>query len=119
MSYDVVVVGAGLAGNAAALSAAEVGATVLLVEKGERYGGTSVKAGGGLVFAGTDLQAESGVTDDGEQLREALLFTGRRQNDPDTVQAYLNHQLDTYAWMRERGVVFDYYADLQPPHLNR
>ncbi|MDQ6525890.1 FAD-dependent oxidoreductase [Nocardioides sp. LHD-245] len=117
--YDVVVVGAGLAGNAAALTAAEAGASVLLLEKGERYGGTSVKAGGGLVFAGTDLQTAAGVSDNGERLREALLATGRGQNDPDTVQAYLDHQLDTYAWMRERGVVFDYHADLQPPHLNR
>lgn len=117
--YDVVVVGAGLAGNAAALTAAEAGASVLLLEKGDRHGGTSVKAGGGLVFAGTDLQAAAGVTDDVDGLRAALVQAGRGLNDPDTVEAYLDHQLEVFEWLRARGVVFDYRADLQPPHLNR
>lgn len=118
-AYDVVVVGAGLAGNAAALAAAEAGATVCLLEKGEAYGGTSVKAGGGLVFAGTDLQREAGVHDDGEGLRAAILAAGRGASDPETVAAYVDHQLDTYTWMTEHGVEFDYAADLQPGQLNR
>jgi len=117
--HDVVVVGAGLAGNAAALSAAEAGATVCLLEKGEAYGGTSVKAGGGLVFAGTDLQREAGVEDDDEALRTAILAAGRGASDPETVAAYVDHQLDTYTWMTARGVEFDYSADLQPGQLNR
>jgi flavin-dependent dehydrogenase len=56
-TVDVIVVGAGLAGNVAALTAAESGATVCLLEKGGQAGGSSVKAGGGLLFAGTDVQA--------------------------------------------------------------
>ncbi|WP_181779050.1 FAD-dependent oxidoreductase [Pseudonocardia pini] len=118
-TFDVVVVGAGLAGNAAALTAAEAGATVCLLEKGEAYGGTSVKAGGGLVFAGTDLQDEAGVRDDAEGLRTAIMDAGRGRSDPDTVEAYLDHQLDTYRWMSERGVAFDYFPDLVPRRLNR
>jgi fumarate reductase flavoprotein subunit len=114
MTYDVVVVGAGLAGNAAVLTAAEAGLSVCLLEKGEAYGGTSVKAGGGLVFSGTELQRAAGVDDDGEQLRAAVMAAGHGKSDPETVAAYVDHQLDTYQWMRDRGVEFDYSADLQP-----
>jgi fumarate reductase flavoprotein subunit len=104
--YDIVVVGAGLAGNTAALTAAEAGAKVLLLEKGATYGGSSVKAGGGMLFAGTDLQAEAGVEDDNDKLREAIVAAGHGKNDPAPVQTYLDHQLDTYEFMRARGVDF-------------
>jgi len=104
--YDVVVVGAGLAGNTAALSAAERGASVLLLEKGEQYGGSSVKAGGGMLFAGTDIQAAAGIDDDNEKLRASILSAGHQKNDPAPVQAYLDHQLETYEFMRGRGIEF-------------
>jgi succinate dehydrogenase/fumarate reductase flavoprotein subunit len=48
MTYDVAVVGAGLGGVSAAVRAAELGATVLLVEAGEELGGTAVFSGGGI-----------------------------------------------------------------------
>jgi fumarate reductase flavoprotein subunit len=116
---DLVVVGAGLAGHAAALTAAEEGLTVLLLEKGDTYGGSSVLAGGGLVFAGTDLQRDAGVEDSVADLRATLFEVGRGLNDPDTVEAYLDHQLDTYTWLRARGALLDYSPDLQPGQLNR
>ncbi|MGL4565343.1 MAG: FAD-dependent oxidoreductase [Halioglobus sp.] len=45
-SYDVVVVGSGAAGATAALRAAELGLSVLIVEKAHKYGGTSAASGG-------------------------------------------------------------------------
>ena len=103
---DVVVVGAGLAGHVAALSAAESGLQVALLEKGAEYGGSSTRSGGGLVFAGTDLQRKAGFEDSPARLRETLLATGGGVAREELVDAYVDRQLETYEWMVSRGVAF-------------
>lgn len=45
-AYDVVVVGSGAAGAVAALRAADLGLSVLIVEKAHKFGGTSATSGG-------------------------------------------------------------------------
>ncbi len=47
-AYDVIVVGFGFAGGAAAVAAADRGARVLLLEKMPDPGGISITAGGGM-----------------------------------------------------------------------
>ncbi|MFJ4830792.1 FAD-dependent oxidoreductase [Streptomyces sp. NPDC088747] len=106
LEVDVVVVGAGLAGHAAALAAAERGAEVCLLEKLAEFGGSSVRAGGGMLFAGTELQEEADVEDDPEELRRAILDTGQARNDTRTVDAYVGHQLETFRWLCRSGVRF-------------
>src|SRR5262249_58608878 len=53
---DVVVAGSGAAGLTAALAAAVSGASVLLVERGERLGGTTALSGGRVWVPGNHLQ---------------------------------------------------------------
>ncbi|WP_321880560.1 FAD-dependent oxidoreductase [Paraburkholderia bannensis] len=57
LEADMVVVGYGGAGATFALSAAELGADVLILEKGERGGGNSVCVAGGLIMTSNDEQA--------------------------------------------------------------
>jgi len=111
---DVVVVGGGLAGVAAALAAAERGAAVCLLEKGPAIGGSSVKAGGGLLFAGTSLQRKHGVDDSAQRLREAIMATGQGKSDPVAVDVYVDHQLATYEWITGLGHSFS----LAPPNAD-
>lgn len=103
---DMIVLGAGLAGLSAALTAAETGQHVVLLEKLEASGGSSALSGGCLAFAGTDLQKKLGIEDSSEQLFNDLREVGKHENDPEVVRAYVDNQLQTYEWLKAQGVLF-------------
>lgn len=107
---DVLVIGAGIAGHSAALSAVERGAaSVVLLEKTADFGGSSRQAVGGFAFAGTDLQREAGASDSNEELRRDLLKSGEGRNDASLLELLLDRQLDAYSWLRQHGVEFAYF----------
>jgi 3-oxosteroid 1-dehydrogenase len=62
-SVDVVVVGAGAAGMTAALAAARHGLDVVLIEKADRFGGSTARSGGGVWVPGNDVLQAAGVED--------------------------------------------------------
>lgn len=102
----VVVLGAGLAGHAAALAAAEAGAEVVLLEKTSMPGGSTVYSAGSFALAGTDLQAAAGVADTPEGLRDELMRVSGQKADPALVDLYIRDQLDAFDWLKSQGVVF-------------
>ncbi|MDB5820669.1 MAG: hypothetical protein JWQ11_4309, partial [Rhizobacter sp.] len=61
--YDVVVIGAGMAGHCTALEAARQGGRVLLLEKTALYGGSTRMCGGAFAFAGTEVQKKNDIPD--------------------------------------------------------
>lgn len=65
---DVVVVGGGMAGLAAALGAAEKGAKVILLEKAAFTGGATATSGGEILAAGTSVQEAAGIKDTAQSL---------------------------------------------------
>ena len=60
---DVLVVGTGAAGSAAAVFARQAGAAVLMVEKADYYGGTTAKSQGGYWIPNNALMRERGLAD--------------------------------------------------------
>lgn len=102
----VLVLGAGLAGCAALLAAAEAGQYAVLLEKTGSIGGSTVKSAGLSAFAGTDEQAAQGIADSVDLLRKDLLEVGKHRNDPALVDLYCEHQLETYRWLKEHGVEY-------------
>ena len=60
---DVIVIGSGAAGLAAALTAAEVGATVLVAEAEGIVGGSSRLSGASMLGAGSRIQAQLEIDD--------------------------------------------------------
>jgi fumarate reductase flavoprotein subunit len=70
---DVLVIGAGACGLAAALRAAECGASVGIVEKLDRLAGNSMVSSGSIPGAGTRFQSEAGLADGPDAFIEDLL----------------------------------------------
>ncbi|RFA10879.1 reductase flavoprotein subunit [Subtercola boreus] len=103
---DVVVLGAGIAGLAAACRATDEGLSVVLVEKSDAVGGSSAMSGGFFAFSGTDEQCEKGVEDSAELFLADMLAVGQNANDESLLRAYLDEQAEVYAWLKSRGVVF-------------
>ena len=103
---DVVIVGAGGAGLAAAVQIASQGKKVILLEKMPTIGGSSLICGGQLAFAGTDLQASENVKDSNDLFYKDLMKVGENVNVPALVKAYVDNQLETYEWLKKTGVKF-------------
>ncbi|WP_150290991.1 flavocytochrome c [Sphingobium estronivorans] len=103
---DVIVIGGGAAGWAAALSAVQGGLEVVLLEKLAESGGSSAMSGGCLAFAGTELQTDQGVADSPDRLYADLREVGQEVNDPALVRAYCDAQLASCDWLKAAGVQF-------------
>lgn len=71
---DVVVIGTGVAGCTTAINCADLGATVIMLEKAERAGGTSAKSGGGMLIPNNRYQRERG---DVEAKADFIAFLAR------------------------------------------
>jgi fumarate reductase flavoprotein subunit len=105
--YNLIVVGAGMAGHCAALEAAHLGGRVLLLEKTDVYGGSTRMCGGAFAFAGTEIQKKSGIEDSSELLEEDLLKAGKYRNDRALVHTYAERQYENYLWLKNLGLEFE------------
>ena len=92
--YDVVVVGGGLAGLAAAKRLAELGRSVALVEKRDRLGGSSAMSGGWFALSGTAIQRRAAVRDSDELFLADMLETGEGFADAALLRAFGGPVLD-------------------------
>lgn len=73
--FDIVVAGSGAVGMTAALTAAHLGLSVLIIEKAGFFGGSTARSGGGSgrrVTPGNMVLRDAGVTDTPEQARVYL-----------------------------------------------
>ena len=103
---DVIVIGGGLAGYAAAIEAAQHGVEVLLLEKQSETGGSSVLSGGFFAFAGTDMQKAAGISDTNALLYDDIRRAGQQQNDEALVRLYVENQMAAYEWVVKQGGKF-------------
>jgi fumarate reductase flavoprotein subunit len=101
---DVIIVGGGAAGLAAACEAVDKGLSAILLEKQATLGGSTIICGGQMSFAGTPDQKEKGINDSVELFTKDLLEVGGHVNDPALIKAYMDIQLETYDWLKGMGV---------------
>jgi fumarate reductase flavoprotein subunit len=105
--YDVVVIGAGGAGLAAAVTAAEAGASVLVIEAADKPGGSTALAGGSFMAAGTSVQAAAGYPGDTpDALFDYYLTFNRWDVEPAVARRFCHEALPTFEWLTGLGVRF-------------
>src|SRR5919206_3512814 len=99
LSFDVLVVGSGASGLAAALSAERAGARVALVTKGSLQSCNSAKAQGGI-------QAAFGGDDSPEQHADDVWRSSHETADRRLVEILTGDAPAAIAWLEELGVSF-------------
>ena len=97
-TYEVVVVGSGFAGMAAAIEAKNAGASVALLEKMPVHGGNSVINGGDFCAPGTKLQKENGVEDSADLLYKDMMRAGMYLNHPELARTVADNAKDALEW---------------------
>ncbi|MDK9696535.1 MAG: FAD-dependent oxidoreductase [Siculibacillus sp.] len=100
--FDLVVVGSGAAGLAAAVTAAHLGLSVAVVEKRSRLGGTTAWSGGWLWIPGNPLAVEAGIVEDAEAPRAYLRAELGEAHDPAMVATLLDEGPRMVEFFRRR-----------------
>ncbi len=104
--YDVVVVGAGGAGLAAAHAASTRGARVLLLDAAERLGGSTALSGGVFYAAGTSVQLAAGVIDSPDALFRYYMAVNGYRLQPSLIRRFCEEGAPTFEWLVAMGVDF-------------
>src|SRR2546425_8240778 len=99
IEVDVLVVGSGASGLAAAVSAERAGARVAIVTKGALQSCNSAKAQGGI-------QAAIGPDDSPEQHAEDVWRSSHETADPRLVEILTTEAPAAIGWLEELGVEF-------------
>lgn len=106
LSCDVLAIGGGGAGICAALSAAEQGASAIVVEKTGLFGGATIMSSGKIPAVGTALQAERGVEDSVGACAMDIFRPNNYSVRPDLVYTVVENSNDIIEWTAARGVVW-------------
>src|SRR3954469_14172883 len=98
-SFDVLVVGSGASGLAAAVSAVRAGARVAVATKASLQANNSSKAQGGI-------QAAVGPDDSPEQHADDVWRSSHETADRELVEVLTGEAPSAIAWLEELGVAF-------------
>jgi urocanate reductase len=110
LTFDVVIVGAGVAGLPAAITARDLGASVIVVEENFDIGGRGMLSGGRVQLGGGHaLQQKFNIKDNADQVFLDWVRADdaeSRYSDRDLVRVYADQNVATYQFLVENGVEF-------------
>ncbi|WP_394129417.1 flavocytochrome c [Shewanella maritima] len=102
-TVDIVVVGSGGAGFAAAVAAHDKGANVMLIEKEPVIGGNAKLAAGGMNAAWTEQQKAKDIKDSADSMYKDTMKGGRDLNQPELVEVLTSHSKGSVDWLTTLG----------------
>jgi flavocytochrome c len=95
---DIIVIGSGFAGLAAAIEAQNAGCSVIILEKMKGFGGNSTISDGVVAAAGTRMQARDGIDDSPELMYADMLKAGLSLNQPELVHTLTEASAEVFHW---------------------
>lgn len=98
--FDVVVIGTGFAGLAAAIEAKRAGASVVILEKMKAAGGNSIISDGGIAVPGSQAQAEQHIKDSKDVFYQDMMRAGLFYNQPALVGTLADNANDAFEWTK-------------------
>jgi len=101
-SVDVVIVGSGFAGLAAAIEAHDAGSSVKIIEKMDKPGGNSWINGGQVATAGSALQKKQGIVDSPDLMFGDMMKAGLQLNYPHLARAVAEQSNAAVEWTMKR-----------------
>jgi 3-oxo-5alpha-steroid 4-dehydrogenase len=104
---DVVIVGSGCAGTAAAIEAGRAGLETVILERAGGSGGASAMSGGSLYLGGgTALQTACGVEDTPEEMFRFVMAVTSPGADEAKIDVYCRQSVEHFDWVVGCGVPF-------------
>jgi fumarate reductase flavoprotein subunit len=103
---EVAIIGGGGAGLAAAVSAHQNGAKVLLVEKMPNVGGNTIISGSAFNAVDPKRQSAQGIEDSVEKHFQQTYEGGDKKGDPELVRVLVENAYPTIEWLESLGMKF-------------
>jgi fumarate reductase flavoprotein subunit len=105
--YDVIIIGGGGAGLAAAVMARDAGATCMILEADKKLGGATALSAAVLYAAGTSVQRAAGIANDTPDAMYSYIMTlAGWEADPRTVRILCEQSGPALEWLVTLGVEF-------------
>lgn len=116
--FDVIVAGSGAGGLSTAITAAHAGLSVLVIEKSDKFGGTTSRSGGWIWIPNNSHAKREGIADSVDMARTYIEAEAGNQFDAARVNAFLENGPKMLDWFdRNTDVKFtlgSYFPDYHP-----